>query len=283
MEKQIPETWIEWTRTCYKDQTDFDQMRNILIEHFDSSSVNHLIDVIWNEKDEPLNFEYNSDHQWFDVENTSTDLVQVEVLHTRPTVAVLKNILSSEECDHIVNSYTGVEKEQRARVFDHATGKDKVDRSRTNSLFTLEYGEHPTVVELEKRIAEITQIDIRRGESSQILHYRVGEEFIPHDDLFHNDKEFSRVREHGQRIATVITYLNDVDEGGETHFPSLNITVPPKKGDAVYFEYTDSNGFSTEKCRHAGTPVIRGEKWAITKWLRLGYPMTEKQQQQFYR
>ena len=63
-------------------------------------------------------------------------------------------------------------------------------------------------------------------------------------------------------------YLNDVAEGGETTFPSIHLTVSPKKGSAVYFEYCNSRGQVDPLSLHAGQPVLQGEKWIATKWMR---------------
>jgi prolyl 4-hydroxylase len=63
-------------------------------------------------------------------------------------------------------------------------------------------------------------------------------------------------------------YLNDVEEGGETTFPLLDITIFPNKGMAVYFEYFYSNHELNDFTLHAGTPVIKGEKWVATMWMR---------------
>jgi prolyl 4-hydroxylase len=63
-------------------------------------------------------------------------------------------------------------------------------------------------------------------------------------------------------------YLNDVEQGGETIFPSIHLSVTPKKGSAVYFEYCNDLGQVDSMSLHGGVPVIAGEKWIATKWMR---------------
>jgi prolyl 4-hydroxylase len=63
-------------------------------------------------------------------------------------------------------------------------------------------------------------------------------------------------------------YLNDVEEGGDTCFPSLGLTVTPRKGSAVYFEYFYNDHRLNELTLHAGSPVAAGEKWVATQWIR---------------
>ena len=63
-------------------------------------------------------------------------------------------------------------------------------------------------------------------------------------------------------------YLNDVAEGGGTDFPDVGLSIVPRQGRAVYFAYTGHFGEVDPLSLHAGLPVIRGEKWIATKWLR---------------
>ena len=72
----------------------------------------------------------------------------------------------------------------------------------------------------------------------------------------------------GQRLSTLIVYLNDVIEGGETVFPEVGLSVVPRRGNGLYFEYTNSRMQVDLKSAHGGAPVIQGEKWIVTKWMR---------------
>lgn len=57
-----------------------------------------------------------------------------------------------------------------------------------------------------------------RGRSLlQILHYQFGERYEPHWDYFVDPVNAVN---GGQRLATMLIYLSDVEEGGETVFPS---------------------------------------------------------------
>jgi prolyl 4-hydroxylase len=69
-------------------------------------------------------------------------------------------------------------------------------------------------------------------------------------------------------VSTLIIYLNDVEEGGETVFPESGLSVSPRQGSGLYFEYCNHLGQLDPLSLHAGAPVIAGEKWIVTKWMR---------------
>jgi prolyl 4-hydroxylase len=87
----------------------------------------------------------------------------------------------------------------------------------------------------------------------------IGGEYLAHQDFFDPADPGSQVltRVGGQRIATLVIYLNNVAEGGDTNFPRSSCPVKPKKGSAVYFEYLNAAGQLDKRCLHAGTPVPR--------------------------
>ena len=64
-------------------------------------------------------------------------------------------------------------------------------------------------------------------------------------------------------------YLNNVDSGGETHFPKLNLNLVPKRGTLVLWNNLNEDTTVNYELLHSGKPVISGDKWILTKWLRL--------------
>jgi prolyl 4-hydroxylase len=104
----------------------------------------------------------------------------------------------------------------------------------------------------------------------QILHYAAGGEYQPHFDYFPPDQEGSMVHTSrgGQRVATLIVYLNDVESGGTTIFPEARVAVTARQGGAVYFRYMNGRGQLDPMTLHGGAPVTNGEKWIMTKWMR---------------
>ena len=78
---------------------------------------------------------------------------------------------------------------------------------------------------IEKRISSIMNVPVSHGEGLHILNYEVDQQYKAHYDYF---AEHSRSAANN-RISTLVMYLNDVEEGGETFFPKLNLSVHPRK------------------------------------------------------
>lgn len=200
--------------------------------------------------------------------HTSDRDIQVIARLEKPVVVVLDNMLSAEECDAMV-VHAKAKELTRSVVVDSQTGNQSVDPVRTSSGTFLHFNESELISRLDQRIAQVMNCPIQNGEEIQILNYKVGKEYKPHYDYFNNHSgSGAQLGNGGQRISTLVIYLNDVVAGGETIFPKIGLSVVPKKGSAVYFEYCNSFGQVNPLTLHGGAPVIQGEKWIATKWMR---------------
>lgn len=182
-----------------------------------------------------------------------------------PQVIVFGDVLSHDECDALMEAARPQMK--RSGVIDTKNGGEQIDESRTsNGMFFVKH--NPIVEKLEARIAKITGWPENKGENLQVLQYRPGAEYKPHYDYFNEEYIESQktIRSGGQRVATFLIYLNDPISGGGTIFPDINFEVMPKKGNGVFFTYPVPD--KSSKSLHGGSPVIEGEKWVATKWLR---------------
>ncbi|QGM32511.1 2OG-Fe(II) oxygenase [Bacillus sp. N3536] len=175
-----------------------------------------------------------------------------------PLIVVLGNVLSNEECDELIR--LSKDRMKRSKI---GTTRE-VNELRTSSSSFIEESENVIVARIEKRISTIMNIPIEHGEGIQILQYTPGQEYKAHYDFFSSTSKLA----NNNRISTLVMYLNDVELGGETFFPKLNLSVSPKKGMAVYFEYFYNDQNLNELTLHGGAPVIAGEKWVATQWMR---------------
>ncbi|MER2038160.1 MAG: 2OG-Fe(II) oxygenase [Solibacillus sp.] len=175
-----------------------------------------------------------------------------------PLVVVLGSVLDEGECEALIQ--ISKDRLERSKI-----GSSKeVSNIRTSSGTFLTDIDHDVITNVEKRIASIIDIPIEHAEGLHILNYKPGQEYKEHYDYFAAASKSAS----NNRICTFVLYLNDVEEGGETYFPKLNLSVFPKKGMAVYFEYFYNDQLLNELTLHGGAPVISGEKWIATQWIR---------------
>lgn len=185
----------------------------------------------------------------------------------RPYAVSLGNILSAQECEQLM-AYAQPRLE-RAKVVSEDGAEGDVDERRTASEAAIALGETELIQRIDQRIAQLTGIPVEHGEGLQVMRYLPGQEYQPHFDFFNSQTSGGAARiRRGQRVSTLVMYLNDVDAGGETIFPEASLEICPQQGNAVYFAYMDDNGNLDRKSLHGGLPVHAGEKWIATKWLR---------------
>jgi prolyl 4-hydroxylase len=205
-----------------------------------------------------------------------------------PRAFHLHNVMSGEECDQFLT--IAEPKVRRSTVIDSVTGESKVDPIRTSEQTFLNRGVFDVVTEIEERLARITMLPSYHGEDMQVLRYHIGEKYDAHHDVgeLSSKSGAALAAEGGHRVATVLLYLSDVEEGGETAFPDSEwidqdmavsktgpwsecaegkVAVKPKKGDGLLFWSVSSENKIDPKSMHAGCPVIKGTKWTATKWI----------------
>ncbi|MCV2356271.1 2OG-Fe(II) oxygenase [Paucibacter sp. B2R-40] len=195
---------------------------------------------------------------------------EVKVLLTisQPCVVVLGGLLSDEECDAMVAAASA--RLSRSETVATTPGGSEINPARTSDGMFFERGESDLIRQIESRLAKLLNWPIDRGEGLQVLRYRPGAEYLPHYDYFDPamDGAADILKRGGQRVATLVMYLNTPQAGGATIFPDIKLDVSPIKGNAVFFSY-DRPHPQTQSL-HGGAPVREGEKWVATKWLRAG-------------
>ena len=193
---------------------------------------------------------------------------QVCVLHSMysPRVVVFSNLLSDEECEQLI----ALAKPRLARSLTVATktGGEEVNADRTSNGMFFQRGENELVQRIEQRLARLVNWPEENGEGLQILQYGPGAEYKPHYDYFDPAEPGTPtiLKRGGQRVATIVMYLGEPAKGGGTIFPDVHMEVAPKRGNAVFFSYDRPH--PSTKTLHGGSPVLEGEKWIATKWLR---------------
>jgi prolyl 4-hydroxylase len=192
--------------------------------------------------------------------------VQVLTTLKHPRVIVFGGLLTDEECAGLMK--LAAPRLARSETVDNATGGSEVNPSRTSDGMFFERGEHALIQRIERRIGALLGWPVENGEGLQILRYRPGAEYKPHHDYFDPVHAGSAtiLARGGQRVGTLVMYLNTPEAGGATTFPEAGLEVAPVRGNAVFFSYTRAH--PSTQTLHGGAPVRAGEKWVATKWLR---------------
>ncbi len=159
---------------------------------------------------------------------------------------------------------------QPAYVQVAGTGERRISTKRT--AFSCGIGPQNrdfAVSVLQERAARLTGIPQVNQEQPNVITYEPGQHFEAHYDftaanLMHLP-EFVR---SGQRIMTLVTYLNDAFTGAPTRFPNLNLDLRGEVGDAVVFSNVNPDGTPDLNTLHAGMPPESGRKWVLSQWIR---------------
>lgn len=193
--------------------------------------------------------------------------IQIALHLKSPEVIVFDNVLTADECRELISA--GESKLTRATVVGE-DGQPVLHPERRSDGAGFQRGESPLLATIEQRLATLVDWPVEHGEGIQVLRYTPGGEYKAHYDWFdvNNPAIAARLGHGGQRVATLVLYLNEVDEGGATEFPELGLSVRPRTGRALYFSNVDEQGRSDRRTLHAGAPVRAGVKYIATKWLR---------------
>lgn len=191
-----------------------------------------------------------------------------QIFNELPLIQQCANFLSTNECNELI--HYSKNKLIQSEIVDGTTGEIRTDyqcRSATTCIIddNFSLGE-----QIFNRIEQFTGINKSHYEYANITHYEVGQRFDLHADYFelttrNNVKD--RLRRGGNRIGTIIIYLNNVDEGGETSFPWLGKLVTPLQGGLIYFKYDYDDGEVNIRTEHESIPVVKGEKYILTVWI----------------
>jgi prolyl 4-hydroxylase len=194
--------------------------------------------------------------------------IQVLTSQSEPRVVVFGGLLSHAECDELVA--LALARLARSETVQVTTGASEVNTSRTSEGMFFDRGENALCARIEARIAALFNWPIENGEGLQILRYRPGAEYKPHYDYFDPAQPGTPaiLKRGGQRVASLVMYLSSPQCGGATVFPDAKLEVNPVKGNAVFFSYDCAH--PSTRTLHGGAPVLEGEKWVATKWLRQG-------------
>lgn len=178
----------------------------------------------------------------------------LRLIHDDPPIFTIEGMIAPQSCEAFVESMR-----QSDGTFPENLGQSSLPavpgflnplKNAMRGVPILDWLGNPTVrwtyksrcllEDLLKNVTSRSGIDLEYG-AANIKHYRSDQWLPVHIDYNH---------------ATMMSYLNEVDEGGHTMFPTLGIKVKPKKGSALFWP-------NQPPLKHAGDRVVSGEKWIL--------------------
>ena len=178
-------------------------------------------------------------------------------------IFVIRNFLTAQECQGLVR------KIDRERVPSKLLAPSSDPEFRASESCNLD-AKDPLVIQVEAKLSALTGIEPSHGETIQGQRYAVGQQFKPHHDYFHQSEAYWEEMDRcgGQRTWTAMAFLNEPEEGGQTHFPRAGIKAAPRAGNLLIWNNLDASGLPNPATLHQGMPVMAGTKYIITKWYR---------------
>ncbi|XP_032232333.2 prolyl 4-hydroxylase subunit alpha-1 isoform X3 [Nematostella vectensis] len=192
--------------------------------------------------------------------------VAMEIVSVNPQITLFHNVLSEMEIEQMLK--LARPRLRRARVNNLETGEIEDVDYRISQIAWLSDSDGDIVRRINRRVGFITGLNTNTGECLQVNNYGVGGHYEPHFD--HSlDMENSPIASLGQgnRIATFMFYLSEVEAGGSTVFIKTGVKTNPFKGGAVFWYNLKKSGEGDWDSLHAGCPVLIGNKWVANKWL----------------
>lgn len=178
-------------------------------------------------------------------------------------IFAIGDFLSPAECQRLCMMIDVTAKPSTLHEQDYASG------FRTSYSGDLDPRD-PFVIGISRRIDDRLGMNPICGEAIQGQRYLPGQQFKPHNDWFYTSEKYWELerKRGGQRSWTAMAFLNEVEEGGETHFTEVGVKIEPKPGVLLVWNNALPDGTPNEDTMHAGTPVVKGAKYVFTKWYR---------------
>jgi len=176
---------------------------------------------------------------------------------------VIDNLIKKEEADHII--------EVAKTKFNSSTILSGSNESIRKSETAWIGRKDPIIKDVFERLSKRFDFILDNTEDLQVVRYMPGGYYNDHHDSCCDDTQHCRdfIKKSGQRVLTILIYLNDEFEAGHTNFPKLNLNLKADKYGGIVFNSLESGGSRCHpKSLHKGTPVTSGVKYVCNIWVR---------------
>ncbi len=272
LKQSLPTKWKDWLNENISKNQNKDGLFKILLMHgfsFDAirECMNYIPSMPIDELPDPLRIP--------DIESPEVSVTRGKIFipnakkiaTDKLEIFYIDNFLDNDECRHIINII-------RSKLRPSKLSSPEADRFfRTSKTCDLAELEDNIIESIDNRICNLVQIEKSLSEPMQGQYYEVGQEFKAHTDFFESHELEINGEALGQRLYTVMIYLNSTEEGGETTFPLIDKKFSPIAGKAVIWCNLNPDFSPNTFSMHHAKKVTKGYKAIITKWFRTGIPI----------
>jgi len=251
------ETGIE-TKPTFKNKRQLDEYR----QGSEFASYEALCrgeDIIPNPNEHKLTCQYRRHHPLFYL-----NPLREEVMYLDPRIVIYHQVMTDTEIARIKE--LAQPRLYRATARNAATGRYEAADYRISKSSWLKDYEDPVITRVSLRSGAVANLTLDTVEELQVVNYGIGGHYEPHYDFARREERGSFEDNIGNRIATVIYYMSDVEAGGATVFPQIGVKLWPEKGSCAVWYNLMQSGEGDYRTRHAGCPVLTGSKWVSNKW-----------------
>ncbi|XP_044181335.1 prolyl 4-hydroxylase subunit alpha-1-like isoform X1 [Acropora millepora] len=190
---------------------------------------------------------------------------KIERVFLKPEIVIFRDVLSDAEMNTIKELASP--RLRRATIQHPVTGKLEFANYRISKSGWLKDSDHEVIRRVSQRIEDLTGLTMDTAEELQIVNYGIAGHYEPHYDFARETEDKFTSLGTGNRIATFLAYMSNVEAGGGTVFTQVGTTLFPSKGDAAFWWNLKRSGDGDVSTRHAGCPVLVGSKWVANKWI----------------
>lgn len=192
--------------------------------------------------------------------------LKVEQLSLDPDINLYHRLLTDKQIEKIIRE--AEDKMVRSHVKNGTEG-GVASEVRISQQAWLNF-KSPAMQPIYNLVTDVTGFDLKNAEQMQMANYGIGGQYEPHNDFFGPGGYIEKFW-IGDRIATNMFYLSDVEQGGYTVFPKINIFSRPVKGALIVWHNLHRSLDPDFRTLHAGCPVVKGSKRIGNVWVHSGY------------
>lgn len=188
-----------------------------------------------------------------------------ERVFLKPEIIIMRQVLTETEMNKIKELASP--RLRRATIQHPVTGNLEHASYRISKSGWLKDTDHELIRRVSLRIEDVTGLTMDTAEELQIVNYGIAGHYEPHYDFARKNEDKFTSLGTGNRIATFLAYMSNVEAGGGTVFTQVGTTLFPSQGDAAFWWNLKRSGDGDDSTRHAGCPVLVGSKWVANKWI----------------